>query len=44
MQLRVKLFFLYDIFDIERMIEDKMICSGFLCYSINTNLPFKASF
>jgi hypothetical protein len=33
--------FSYDTFSIERMIGDKMVCSGFLGYNINTDLPFK---
>ena len=30
-----------DIFDIERMIEEKMVRLSFLGYSIDTNLSFK---
>jgi hypothetical protein len=37
MQLRVGLSFPCDTFGIERMIEDKMIHSGFLGYNIDTN-------
>jgi hypothetical protein len=42
MQLRVKLSFSYDIFDIEKMIVDKIICLSFLDYVIYIVLPFRA--
>jgi len=42
MQLRVGLSFPCDTFDIERMIEDKIICLSFLDYNIDTDLSFKA--
>jgi hypothetical protein len=41
MQLGVGLSFLWDTFGIERMIEDKMVRSGFLGYNIDTDLSFK---
>jgi hypothetical protein len=42
MQLRVKLSFSYDIFDIEKMIVDKIIYLSFLDYVIYIALPFRA--
>jgi hypothetical protein len=42
MQLRVGLSFPCDIFDIEKMIEDKIIRLGFLGYNIDTYLFFRA--
>jgi hypothetical protein len=41
MQLGVGLSFSWDTFGIERMIGDKMVCSGFLGYNIDTDLSFK---
>ena len=41
MQLGVGLSFSWDTFGIERMIEDKMVCLGFLGCNIDTDLPFK---
>jgi len=38
MQLGVGLFFQRDAFDIERIIGDKMICSGFLSCNVDINL------
>jgi hypothetical protein len=40
--LGVRLSFSSDTFDIERMIEDKMIRLGFLGYNIDIDLPFRA--
>jgi hypothetical protein len=34
--------FQWDIFDIERMIEDKMIYSSFFSYNIDIDLSFRA--
>jgi hypothetical protein len=34
-------FFSWDIFGIERMIGDKMVCSGSLGYNIDTDLSFR---
>jgi len=39
---RVGLSFSWDTFVIERIIRDKIVCSGFLSYSIDIDLPFKA--
>jgi len=36
-----KIIFLWDAFEIERMIEDEMVCSGFLNYNIDTDLFFR---
>jgi hypothetical protein len=41
MQLGVGLSFSWDIFDIKRMIGDKMVRLGFLGYNIDVDLPFK---
>ena len=32
--------FTWDTFSIEKMIGDKMVRSSFLCYNIDTDLPF----
>jgi hypothetical protein len=42
MELGVALFLPQDTFGIERMIGDKMVCSGFLGYIIDTDLLFRA--
>jgi len=42
MQLRVRLSFPWNTFGIRRMIEDRMVLSGFLGCSIDTNFPFSA--
>jgi hypothetical protein len=34
--------FLWDTFDIERINGDKIVCSGFLSFSTNIDLPFRA--
>lgn len=41
MQLSVRLSLPCDTFGIERMIGDKMICLGFFCYNIDTDLLFR---
>jgi hypothetical protein len=40
--LGVGLSFSWDTFDIERIIGDKMVCSGFLSYNTDIDLPFRA--
>jgi hypothetical protein len=40
--LGVGLFFSWDTLGIERIIRNKMVCLGFLSYSTNIDLPFRA--
>jgi hypothetical protein len=36
-----KIIFLWDTFEIEKIIENEMVCSGFLNYNIDTDLFFR---